>query len=242
MRGIPMFNFPAFEEAAETLRYDGWHVYSPRENDAEKGAEPSPTGEPVGDIPFKLFMREDLWQVCDSDAVFLLPNWENSKGVGIERFVADSVGVPVYSYPDGELIEPFAGTSVGPPPPDDFGPSWRETSEQGTSKGRREAIFSMIPVYALAQEARVHGNSVVPKEGESAKYADTEPGVPNWSHGAPWSWFLDALWRHLLSYTGGRSFDPESGLHNLAHVRWMCGWLMEAERLGLGVDDRRVQV
>lgn len=265
MTGLPYFNFPAFEKGAEILRLAGWFVYSPRENDAEQKLPGSAEGkfEDLG-VPFKDVIKLDLWQVCDSDAVFVLPGWEHSRGSLIEVDVAHRVGVPVYTLLEGREIEApedkpheFSSRASGelverpdsrsgviggstPPSPTtlDFGPSWREKSEEGTSKGRREAIFSNIPVYALIQEARVHGNSVVPKDGEPAKYVDTEPGVPNWLHGAPYSWFIDALWRHLLAYGAGLSFDHESGLHNLAHVRWMCGWLMEHERRGTGTDDR----
>lgn len=138
------------------------------------------------------------------------------------------------------VVERIAGGHQIAPPALDFGPSWRDTSEEGTSKGRREAIFTNIPAHALIQLARVHGNSVVPKEGEEAKYADVEPGKPNWSLGCPWSWMLDALWRHLLAWQAGADNDPESGLSNLAHVLWMACTLMEYQHSGIGSDDRLV--
>lgn len=283
MTGLPYFNFPAFEEAADLLRGCGWIVYSPRENDAEKGLEPDPEGRVIqsDDIKFKDLMKTDLWQVCDSNAVFVLPGYEYSAGAEIEVWVAHRLGVPVYSLLSGRLIEApvvkphefsskhithavtqYVGHVDDPeelelgkpgkrwlsgdlihdisdrPSALDFGQSWRDTAESGLQKGRREAIFTTIPVYALVQEARVHGNSAVPKEGQAAKYGDVEPGVPNWSKGGPYSWMIDALFRHLLAFVAGKSFDSESGLHNLAHVRWMCATLMEWERRGVGVDDR----
>jgi len=276
MTGLAYFNFRAFEIVAKQLRDVGWFVYSPRENDGEAGIEPNPEGKlGEGGPEYKDLMKRDLWQVCDSDAVFVMPGWEYSEGAKLEVYVAHQVNVPVYTFPGVREIEApehvphefssrwtgektATGESLLPetaeewlrealtrgwglasePPFPDFGPSWRDTSAEGTSKGRREAIFANIPVHALVQLARVHGNSVVPKDGEPAKYADVEPGVPNWSKGCPWSWMLDALWRHLLAWQAGVDEDPESGLSNLAHVLWMACTLMEYQRLARGTDDR----
>lgn len=99
MTAIPWFNFHAFEVCAEVLRDAGWFVYSPRENDAEKNVEPNPDGKLTGDHPaYKELMKLDLWQVCDSDAVIVMPGWEWSEGALLEVEVAHRVGVPVYTY------------------------------------------------------------------------------------------------------------------------------------------------
>ena len=242
MTGLPFFNFPSFEKAAELLRGAGWFVYSPRENDKEAGIEPNADGKLTADGPaFKELMKTDLWQVCDSDAVFVLPGWEYSAGALIEVDVAHRVGVPVYSLLSGREIEApayephvFSTRSVQAPeyePTLDFGPEWRDTDEAtGGTKGRKQAVFANMSLVADVYEARVHGFGVM-------KYPD-EAGAPNWSRGMPWSWFYDALRRHIAAFWSGEDINPESGLPHLAHARWMISNLLEYREYGIGTDDR----
>jgi hypothetical protein len=259
MTGLPYFNFPSFEAAAELLRCSGWFVYSPRENDSAAGIEPDPEGKLSPDGPrFKDLMRKDLWQTCDSDALFVLPGWEYSAGAQIEVDVAHRVGVPVYSLLSGRKIEAapyvpheFSSRSVGydgeasqnggeggPTPVDppfvpalDFGPEWRAKDPvTGGSKGRKQAVFANMSLVADVYEARVHGFGVM-------KYPD-EAGEPNWSRGMPWSWFYDALRRHIAAFWSGEDINPESGLPHLAHARWMISNLIEYLEYGIGSDDR----
>jgi hypothetical protein len=233
MRGIEDFNYPLFNAVAAWLTKRGYKIENPAQTDGAVSERASQAKNPLS-----VYMERDLADVAKTDAVFVLPGWEDSEGANIEVTIAWMLQHPVYSLPDFKLVEPYV--LKAPVGLDfDFGPSWRDVFEDtGLNKGRREAIFTTIPVYALVQEARVHGNSVVPKDGVPAKYGDVEPGVPNWSLGGPYSWMLDALWRHLLAWQAGIDFDGESGLHNLAHVRWMCGTLMEWQRRGVGLDDR----
>jgi hypothetical protein len=113
----------------------------------------------------------------------------------------------------------------------DFGPEERATDPStGGSKGRKQAVFANISVYAQVMRARVHGFGIF-------KYPD-DGGAPNWTKGMPWSWFYDAAFRHLLSFWSGESINPESGLPHLAHAGWMLDALMEYEHKGIGTDDR----
>lgn len=235
MRGIELFNYPLFNAVAKYLRRLGYKIENPAETDAEVQDRAS-----VAKNPLSVYMERDLADVAKTDAVFVLPGWEASEGANIEVTVAFMLGHPVFELPSFTQVS-FERKIRYPDDPTtlDFGSSWRDTFEgTGLNKGRREAVFTTIPMYALVQEARVHGNSVVPKDGEDAKYPDAEVGVPNWSLGGPYSWMIDALWRHLIAFVAGVDLDGESGLHNLAHVRWMCGTLMEWQRRGVGLDDR----
>jgi hypothetical protein len=93
MRGYDEYNFPAFEAAADKLRRAGWRVFSPRENDFERGLDSS------SDLrPLKFYMAVDLQQVCWSDAVFFLPGWSDSEGALLEFQVATYLGIPCYTY------------------------------------------------------------------------------------------------------------------------------------------------
>jgi hypothetical protein len=109
MTGFPQFNFPAFQEAAETLRSQGVEVVSPHElDDAEtvdwalnstNGAmgTGSPHGQTWGD-----FLARDVKIVADQcDAVAVLPGWERSKGAKLEVIVALLGGKNIYAYHTG---------------------------------------------------------------------------------------------------------------------------------------------
>jgi dATP/dGTP diphosphohydrolase/uncharacterized protein DUF4406 len=226
MRGYESFNFPAFDLARDELVNAGWSAFSPADADRDLGWDDG------SERNLWEYMEHDLAAVARSDALFMLEGWEDSQGATLEFHNAKVLGIPCYRWIDGlEILTEDEATQSAT----DFGESWRETYEPtGGQKGRREATMSLIPVYALVQEARVHGSAV-------RKYPDEAPGVPNWSKGTPYSWMADALLRHFYTWLTGQSFDEESGLHNLAHVRWMCATLMEFERLGVGLDDRRRQ-
>jgi hypothetical protein len=100
MRGIPNFNFPAFDYAAAQLRRDGHVVFSPAERDrAAYGpeVENNPTGDenkaPPG-CTINDCMRADTQWICDhADAIALLPGWENSSGAAAELALGKALGL-----------------------------------------------------------------------------------------------------------------------------------------------------
>lgn len=102
MRGIAAWNFPAFEEAAETLRTWGFTVFSPAERDKEKGWDTEyPNARPLWE-----YMMDDLPDVAKSSAVFFLPGWRKSQGATLEYLVARSLGIPCYEYETLEWATP----------------------------------------------------------------------------------------------------------------------------------------
>lgn len=123
MRGLPEFNFPAFDSLAAFLRAEGWTVANPAEHDREvlgREALESADGYATGDITawaestgfsFQEAMRWDLAQVLQADAIILLPGWERSTGARFERVVAEAAGKqvwlaePVRSLPGEWLVE-----------------------------------------------------------------------------------------------------------------------------------------
>lgn len=81
MSGLPDFNYPAFNQAAEQLRGLGFHVENPAE------CEPCDSwGE---------YMRMGLTKMLTCDCVALLPGSRASKGATIERRLAASLDIPV---------------------------------------------------------------------------------------------------------------------------------------------------
>lgn len=104
MRGIPQFNFPAFDYAAYALRNMGFTVFSPAERDrAIHGSvlEDNPTGdENVAKAKVGFSLRDALgadtaWIAAEADAIALLPGWESSSGANAELALAKALGLSV---------------------------------------------------------------------------------------------------------------------------------------------------
>ena len=115
MTGYPEFNFPAFAEAAATLRAANYVVWSPHESDLEQewaasaGDSYDPAAGSTGGgspgVALRFFLRRDLVAVLDSDAVAVLDGWQASVGARVETYVAFSVGIPVHAYSEGVGID-----------------------------------------------------------------------------------------------------------------------------------------
>ena len=117
MTGYPQFNFPAFQEAARTLRALGMEVVSPAEMDEEtevagealkskdgKLIDGKIAGQTWGDL-----LGRDVKIVADVvDGVALLQNWERSKGAKLEVTVALLAGKGVYAYHAGAGVTPLS--------------------------------------------------------------------------------------------------------------------------------------
>lgn len=86
MRGIPLYNFPAFDAAALALRKRGYDVVNPAELDRVAGTHEHT--DPLPDGFLREAMKRDLSAICDCDGIALLDGWEKSQGVGVERHLA----------------------------------------------------------------------------------------------------------------------------------------------------------
>lgn len=99
MRGIPSFNYPAFHDAANRLRAEGFHVISPAELDVDYGDLPGfalDVPESFTAEHYHVAIRRDLNAVLnDVDGLATLDGWHNSKGATAEVFVARTIGLPV---------------------------------------------------------------------------------------------------------------------------------------------------
>ena len=94
MSGIKKFNFPAFDEAAESLRKRGWYIVSPAELDDEttrKVALASKTGDPHAKSQQHTwgdFLSRDVKIVADQcQGIVFLPGWHLSRGARLEAYV-----------------------------------------------------------------------------------------------------------------------------------------------------------
>ena len=105
MSGVEDFNFPLFFETEEKLKELGYEVINPAHNDGETLEEAlAMAGTPdKPNNPWSYYMRRDLPNVLNVDALCVLPNWRRSKGALLEVHIAKALGLPIYVLKDGEL-------------------------------------------------------------------------------------------------------------------------------------------
>jgi hypothetical protein len=146
MRGIPEFNFPAFDKVKRLLTRDGWYVISPADIDRKEGFdEKGKTGdEPV---PWRLMQKivhRDLKELINCDAIFMLKGWQNSKGAKAEMAVAQWCEMSVmFECPeDAEAHNTLFIPAVQPAPTEN---SILETAIKVTSGERRRDYDSATP-------------------------------------------------------------------------------------------------
>ena len=106
MSGIPEFNFPAFYEASERFKNEGWTVFNPADKEGETlSAKSRETGDPMQAQKDGFNFREvylwDLTKVIEANAIFMLPGWENSPGARGEHAAAVAMQ---RHYPDYKII------------------------------------------------------------------------------------------------------------------------------------------
>lgn len=97
MRGHRNLNHPAFFEAEEDLKKQGYNVINPARMDQELGLDPhnlQMNEEFIADAA-----RRDIDAVFECDEVVLLPKWEKSKGARAEVAVAQWLGKTLRIYP-----------------------------------------------------------------------------------------------------------------------------------------------
>lgn len=111
MRGIPQFNFPAFDAATAAGRAKGYGVMSPADMDRELGHTEA---DDLTAINTPMNMRSFAGRDCAAllalkaekgDGIALLPGWEKSTGALAEVTLARWLGLAVV---DAETWEPMS--------------------------------------------------------------------------------------------------------------------------------------
>jgi hypothetical protein len=94
MRGVDLYNFPAFDETAERYRQYGYEVFNPADLDRQKGFDPEelPVDFDFSQAPegFQLneTIRDDVTELLSCNVIVMLPGWEDSKGARAEHALA----------------------------------------------------------------------------------------------------------------------------------------------------------
>lgn len=73
--------------------------------------------------------------------------------------------------------------------------------------------YTIVPIDALEEEARVWtaGQEKYGRRNWEKLWGDETPNVA-----------MASLLRHVYAYLQGEEYDPETGLHHLAHARCNC--------------------
>lgn len=103
MRGIPDFNFPAFDKARDLAKDNGWVAISPADLDRENGIHENTellTASDEEALVNRTIVGRDMKALLslraeNGDAIALLPGWEKSTGAVAEFFVARWLGLNV---------------------------------------------------------------------------------------------------------------------------------------------------
>lgn len=229
MRGIKEFNFPAFIEATDALRFRGHEVFNPAERDIDAGFQwrgLTGTMDELADLGFDLraALGADLeWITAHAEGVVVLPGWENSSGARAEVATAKALGLEVFDYVGIGNIA--AQSNDAPPAPTEL----RIVNETtGGAKGSKTARFDLLPAGPLRQVAEHYGKGAEKYEAR------------NWERGYDWSLSFAALQRHAWQFWAGEDIDVETGSHHMAAVVFHAFALMQFGLTCAELDDRAV--
>jgi hypothetical protein len=96
----------------------------------------------------------------------------------------------------------------------------------GVKYDQEKARYDLIPASAMDEVAQVYTFG-------ANKYRDR-----NWEVGMRWGRVFAAIMRHAWAWMRGETYDPETGLHHMAHAAFGCLALIEFDFTGAGQDDR----
>ena len=103
MRGYEDYNYPAFDRQQKVLEDQGWVVINPAEmdRDDDKPINGPMQFDPDNNYEDHEFMRQalkrDMDVICDDcTAIYMMSNWEKSKGAKAEWALAKAIGLDIY--------------------------------------------------------------------------------------------------------------------------------------------------
>ena len=105
MRGIPEFNFPAFDAATEELRALGARVFNPAERDREVGFDAKGMMGTDAELAAANFNVREAFEadtsfICtEATHIYMLPGWSRSTGATAERALAIALGLTIEGAP-----------------------------------------------------------------------------------------------------------------------------------------------
>lgn len=238
MKGIPLFNFPAFDAARDAI--NSWETHeaiSPADIDRANGFDPIflPADHDWFIIPPQAGTREeiimrDIEAVMAADEIYMLPGWEKSAGAKAELHVARWAGKKIRHHRDALKPHrtPVEWNATFIDPPQAAAPKEFKDTNPKDSVGCTKPPMHCIPAHVLFEV----GMGMF--EG-GWKYREANYRVI----GVRASIYYDAAMRHLTAWWEGEDIDPASQIHHISKVISCLAVLrdcqMQAEN-GSGVD------
>lgn len=110
MRGLPRFNYDAFDEAKKLGQHFGYTIVSPADIDREMGFDEyrDPNTVPLADS--RKMIERDIAELMDCEYIALLTGWENSTGARVEVALARFLNLPIL---DANTFTPMDAYVVG---------------------------------------------------------------------------------------------------------------------------------
>ena len=242
MTRYPLFNFPAFDEAAAYIdkHFPGCVAVNPAQIDRDYGFDPVtlPEGYDWNVIPESVGTREeiirrDIDALLTCHAIYMLPGWRQSRGARAEFNLAVWNGLQLLG--DIEQCNVNKQIDIDNVPALISAPGTTEHKDTNPkdSVGCTKPPLHCIPAHVLFEV----GMGMF--EG-GWKYREANYRVI----GVRASIYYDAAMRHLMAWWEGEDIDPASKIHHISKVMSCLAVLrdcqMQAEN-GSGVsykDDR----
>jgi hypothetical protein len=203
MRGIPQFNFPAFDAAAARFLAAGYAVINPADLDRAADPERAVTTDEQATANSHVYARRDLLAILDhADAIALLPGWAKSVGATAEYHVAKWLGLDIY---DAETLQLMPAAPAVILPQDK-----KARKERPITRG----VLDYFP-RAIAEVAHCSwvGNQ------------QHNPGEPlHWAKEKSTD-HADCITRHLIE----RGTVDDDGVRHSAKVAWRALAMLETE-------------
>jgi hypothetical protein len=99
MRGYSELNHPLFFKVEKYLRYGGWNVLNPARMDIETDGKPTSEEEWENEwSQRRKVVKRDLDAVQASEAICMLPNWQESEGATTEYMTAKWAKLDLYQW------------------------------------------------------------------------------------------------------------------------------------------------
>lgn len=243
MSGIPLFNFPEFDETAAYIdkHFPGCVPVNPAQIDRDHGFDPATLPEdynwnliPESAGTREEIIRRDINALLTCHSIYMLPGWENSSGAKAELQLARWAGLNILQDPMAKnpLLHDFLDPSVPALISAPANTEHKDTNPKD-SVGCTKPPLHCIPAHVLFEV----GMGMF--EG-GWKYREANYRVI----GVRASIYYDAAMRHLMAWWEGEDIDPASKIHHISKVMSCLAVLrdcqMQAEN-GSGVsykDDR----
>lgn len=258
MRGVPEFNFPAFDRGTRHLEALGHEVFNPADRDRGTGftAKGLTGNEDLAAMGFSLrdaLAADTAYIAKHADAVALLPGWQKSAGVAAEIALAHALGLPV-----GELdsFDKEGPSETLEPPHGSSGSVRAEIISMGVDASEADAALKVAGRIAFAKEEVRTTSATGGEKGTKPERYDLIPigalsqvaqlygrgaakyAAHNWRRGYEWSKSYAALQRHATQFWNGEDNDAEMDLPHMASVAFHALALLTFMEEQREFDDR----